>query len=164
MGNVRPIPEGYHTLTPYLYVKDAAKAIDFYTRAFGAKETVRMPGPNGTIGHAEVKIGSSMLMLADEDPERGIRSPKALGGVPFNMVLYMEDVDTVFERAVSAGATVMRPIKDEWYGERVGTVVDPFGFEWSLMMHVEDVSPEEMGRRAAEQAKSAERQEQAASA
>lgn len=146
---VRPIPKGYHTLTPYLYVRGAAQAIEFYKKAFGAVETYRLPGPNDTAGHAEIKIGDSILMLGDEDPDRGIRSPQSLGGTGSSCVIYVEDVDAAFKRAVDAGATVTRPLKDEFYGERTGSVADTFGFEWSLMMHVEDVSAEEIERRAA---------------
>ena len=141
---VRPIPEGYHTLTPYLICDDAAKAIEFYKQAFGAIEVVRMPNPNGKLGHAEIKIGDSFLMLADESPEHGARSPKTYGGSPVGIVLYVENADAVAERFVSAGGKIIRPVKDEFYGDRAGTVVDPFGHTWYIHTHIKDVSPEEM--------------------
>ena len=147
---VKPIPDGYHTLTVYLIVRDAAKAIDFYKSAFGAEERFRMPGADGKcIGHAEMKIGDSMLMLADEQPGAFGRSPQALGGTPFCFVVYVENVDAAFQRAVAAGATILRPLENKFYGDRVGMVVDPYGHQWCLMSHVEDVPPEELEKRAA---------------
>ncbi len=143
--NVRAIPEGYHSVTPYLYFDGAAKAIEFYKKAFGAKETVRMDGPNGTIGHAEIQIGDSMIMLAD-NPDH---SPRALNGVTSSCVIYVEDVDAAFQRTLDAGATVTQALEDKFYGDRMGQVKDPFGHEWSLGTHVEDVSPEEMQKRMA---------------
>jgi len=145
---VQPIPEGYRTLTPYLHVRGGNAAIDFYKRAFGAVERFRMPGPDGkTIGHAELMIGDSLLMLSDEMPEHGIRSPQSLNGTAVSLAVYVEDVDAAFQRALDAGATVTRPLEDRFYGDRTGSIVDPFGHEWSLMTHVEDVSPTEMQKR-----------------
>jgi PhnB protein len=150
---VKPIPEGYHSLTPYLIIKGAGAAIDYYKKVFGATERMRMDGPGGTIGHAEIVIGNSTIMLADEHPDMGFRSPKTLGGSPVSLVLYIEDVDTVFKRAVDAGAKSQRPVENQFYGDRMGTLEDPFGHVWSIATHVEDVSPEEMARRAEEFAK-----------
>ena len=148
--SVKPIPDGYHTLTAYLIVRGAADAIDFYKRAFGAEERFRMPGPDGkTIGHAELKIDDSMLMLADEQAGAFGRSPQSLGGTPFCFAMYVENADAAFERAVKAGATVLRPLETKFYGDRIGMVADPYGHQWALMTHVEDVPPEEMGKRAA---------------
>ena len=147
---VKPIPEGYHTVTPYLYVRGAAAAIDFYKRAFGAAELFRMAGPDGCIMHAEIKIGNSPIMLADEFPEMGARGPQSLGGVSSSILLYVEDVDARFARAVEAGARVQRPVKDQFYGDRSGTLEDPFGHVWTLATHTEDVTSAEMERRAAE--------------
>lgn len=143
----KPIPAGFHTLTPYLTVKDGAEAIDFYKRAFGAKERLRMPGPDGkTVGHAEIIIGDSIVMLSSEMPGCN-KSPETLGGTPVSLCLYVEDSDASFKRAVDAGAEVLRPIEDQFYGDRSGGVIDPFGHQWWLMTHKEDVSPEEMKRR-----------------
>jgi PhnB protein len=152
---VKPIPEEYHTLTVYLIVRNAADAIEFYKRAFGAEECMRIPGPDGkTIGHAELKIGDSMVMLADEvaaamESPIFARSPQTLGGNTFCFCMYVENVDAAFQRAVEAGATVTRPLENKFYGDRVGMVVDPYGHQWALMSHIEDVSPEEMEKRAA---------------
>jgi PhnB protein len=148
-NKVKPIPEGYHTATPYLIVKDAARAIEFYKKAFGATELMRMPGPGGKIGHAEIKIGDSPIMLADEVPGMGFRSPESLGGSPISILLYVEDVDVVFSEALAAGAKVQRPVADQFYGDRTGGVTDPFGHVWYIATHKEDVSPEEMKKRAA---------------
>ena len=148
-NKVKPIPEGYHTATPYLIVKDAARAIEFYKKAFGATELMRMPGPGGKIGHAEIKIGDSPIMLADELPGMGFRSPESLGGSPISILLYVEDVDVVFSEALAAGAKVQRPVADQFYGDRTGGVTDPFGHVWYIATHKEDVSPEEMKKRAA---------------
>jgi PhnB protein len=148
-SKVKPIPEGYHTATPYLIVKDAARAIEFYKKAFGATELMRMPGPGGKIGHAEIKIGDSPIMLADEVPGMGFRSPESLGGSPISILLYVEDVDVVFSEALAAGAKVQRPVADQFYGDRTGGVTDPFGHVWYIATHKEDVSPEEMKKRAA---------------
>ena len=145
---VKPIPEGYHTATPYLIIKDAADAIEFYKRAFGAIELFRFPAPEGKIGHAEIKIGDSPIMLADEYPDMGYKSPKALGGSPVSLMIYVEDVDTVFNQALAAGASVKEALTDKFYGDRTGTLVDPFGHIWHVSTHKEDVSLEEMERRA----------------
>jgi PhnB protein len=136
-----------HEIYPYLRVDNAGEAINFYSRAFGAKELFRLTEPSGRIGHAEIKIGPATLMLADEHPEQGILGPSALGGTTFALHLHVEDVDSAFEQAVSAGATVIRPLKDQFYGERSGTVRDPFGHEWLLGGHLETVSSDEMQRR-----------------
>jgi PhnB protein len=147
---VQPIPEGFHTLTPYLIIKGAAQAIDFYKQAFGAEELFRMPGPDGkTIGHAEIKLGDSIVMLSDECPDFGFRSPQSLNGTPVSFMFYVKDVDATFKRAVDAGATVIRPLENQFYGDRTGTVADPFGHVWSIGTHVEDVAPEELQKRAA---------------
>lgn len=143
---VNPIPEGYHSVIPYLLVDDAAAAIDFYAQAFGGEEVMRMP-MDGRIGHAEIRIGDSHIMLADEVPDRGYRGPKAVGGTPVSIMLYVPDVDQVFARATEAGATTERAVEDQFYGDRSGTLVDPFGHRWHIATHVEDVSPEEMQRR-----------------
>jgi PhnB protein len=145
----KPIPEGYHTATPYLIVSDAASAIDFYKKAFGATELTRMTQPDGRIGHAEIKIGDSPIMLADEFPEIGARSPQRFGGSPVSILLYVEDVDALFSQAVAAGGKVLRPVKDQFYGDRSGGVTDPFGHVWYIATHKEDVAPEEMHKRAA---------------
>ena len=146
---VKPIPDGYHTVTPYLIIKNAADALEFYKQAFGATELFRMAQPDGKIGHAEIKIGDSPIMLADEFPEMGYKSPQSLGGSPVSIMIYVEDVDAVFDRAVAAGATVQQPVQDKFYGDRIGTLVDPFGHVWHVSTHKEDVSPEEMEKRAA---------------
>jgi PhnB protein len=145
---VKAIPEGYHAATPYLVVDGAARALEFYRKAFGARERMRFAAPGGKIGHAEITIGDSVIMLADEHPEMGYRGPQATGGTPVSIHLYVENVDEVFPRAVSAGATVLRPVADQFYGDRSGTLRDPFGHVWNVATHKEDLSPEEMGRRA----------------
>ena len=147
-NKVKPIPDGYHTATPYLIVKDAARAIDFYKRAFGAKEVMRFDR-GGKVGHAEVKIGDSPIMLADEFPEMGARSPQSLGGSPISILLYAEDVDALVAQAIAAGAKLQRPVEDKFYGDRTGSVEDPFGHVWHIATHKEDVTLEEMHRRAA---------------
>ena len=144
---VQPIPAGYHTATIYLIVKGAAQALEFYKKAFGAVELMRMPGPNDTIGHAEIKIGDSPIMLADEFPEMGHKSPTTLGGTAVGIMLYVPDCDAMFAKAVSLGATIMKPLADQFYGDRSGSVIDPFGHQWTIATHTEDVSPEEMERR-----------------
>ena len=146
---VKPIPEGYHSVTPYLIVDGAARAIEFYKQAFGAVETFRMEAPGGRVGHAEVKIGDSHVMLADEHPEIGARGPRALGGSPVSLTLYVEDVDATVARAVEAGAKLKRPVADQFYGDRTGGVEDPFGHVWFVATHVEDVPYEELKKRAA---------------
>ena len=145
---VKPIPEGYHTVTPYLVVENASAALDFYKKAFGAHEVVRMDAPGGKIAHAEIKIGDSMIMLADEMPGTGARSPKALGGTGTGVMLYVPDADAVFKQATAAGAKVEMPIADQFWGDRYGKLTDPFGHSWSIATHKEDVAPEEMKRRA----------------
>jgi len=141
---VKPIPQGYHSVTPYLIIKGASAAIDFYKKAFGATELFRMPDPSGKgVAHAEIKIGDSPIMLADEQPQM-YRSPQSLGGTPVSLMLYVEDVDTVFPRAVAAGAKVVKPIADQFYGDRSGTLHDPFGHLWTIATHKKDVSSEEM--------------------
>jgi PhnB protein len=144
---VKPIPDGYHSVTPYLIVDGAAAAIDFYKKAFGATEIFRMGAPGGRIGHAEIRIGDSHIMLADEFPEMDAKSPKIFGGSPISLLVYVENADAVVERAVAAGATLVRPVKDQFYGDRSGGVKDPFGHSWYVATHIEDVSPEEMKRR-----------------
>ena len=144
---VSPIPEGYTSVTPYLIISGAAKAIDFYTRVFGATEIMRFGGPDGQIAHAEMQIGNAKIMLADEHPQMGYRSPQSLGGSGTGIMLYVEDVDRFFTRAVEAGATVQQAVKDQFYGDRSGNIVDPFGHVWTIATHIEDVSEEEMQRR-----------------
>ncbi|MBV9302917.1 MAG: VOC family protein [Acidobacteriaceae bacterium] len=147
-ATVKPIPEGYHTATPYLVVNDGNRALEFYKKAFGAKETVRMSGPGGKIGHAEFKIGDSMIMLSDEMPGSGNRSAQSLGGSPVGIFLYVENVDSVFQQAVNAGAKADMPPQDMFWGDRFGKLTDPFGHNWSVATHIEDVAPEEMKKRA----------------
>jgi PhnB protein len=144
----KPIPEGYHTATPYLIIRGAADAIEFYQKAFGATELFRFPAPDGKIGHAEIKIGDSPIMLADEYPEMGYKGPQTLGGSPVSIMIYVEDVDTVFNRAVSSGGSIKEAVQDKFYGDRMGTLTDPFGHVWHISTHKEDVSVEEMQRRA----------------
>ena len=144
---VKPIPDGYHSVTPYLYIKGAAKALDFYKAAFGAIELFRMADPSGRIGHAEIKIGDSPIMLADEHPEIGARSPQSFGGSPVSIMLYVEDVDAFVKRAVTAGAKVLRPVEDKFYGDRSGSLADPTGHVWHVATHKEDLSLEEIKRR-----------------
>jgi len=152
---VKPIPDGYHSVTPYIIVKGAAKAIDFYKNAFGATEVMRFPGPNNTVMHAEIKIGDSVVMLADEHESGPYRSPIAVGGTPVSLMVYVEDVDTVFNQAVSLGAKSTREVEDQFYGDRSGNLTDPFGHVWTIATHKEDVSSEEMERRMAALPKSA---------
>ncbi len=147
-SSVRSIPEGYHSVTPYLAVDDAAGAIAFYKKAFGATEVMRMPAPGGKVGHAEIEIGGSRIMLADEHPDMTFRGPKAIGGSPVSLHLYVEDVDAVARQAVAAGAKELRPVKDQFYGDRTGTVEDPYGHVWHIATHKEDLSPDELKRRA----------------
>lgn len=150
MAKVKPIPDGYPQVSAYLCVKGAGDAIDFYSNVFNAKERVRMPAPDGKIGHAELQIGDSVIMLSDEFPGMNVSSPKAVGGTPVIMSVYVEDVDAVFDRAVKAGAKSLSPIEDQFYGDRSGQFEDPFGHLWSISTHVEDVPPDEMAKRAAE--------------
>ena len=143
------VPEGYHTLTPYLIIDGAARAIEFYKRAFDARELMRIPAPNDRIGHAEIKVGDSVIMLADEHPEMDARAPGHYGGSPVSLMLYVTDVDRQFKQAIAAGGTEVRPVADQFYGDRSGTLKDPFGHNWHLSTHKEDVSAEEMNRRMA---------------
>jgi PhnB protein len=145
----KPIPDGYPRVTPYLIVDDANAAIDFYIEVLGATERMRMSAPEGRVGHAELEIGDSMIMLADEFPDMGARSPKAIGGTPVSLHVYVEDADRVFDRAIEAGAQPLRPIEDRFYGDRSGEFEDPYGHRWSIATHVEDVPPGEMEKRAA---------------
>lgn len=146
-NSVKPIPDGYHTLTAYLTVKDASKAIEFYKKALQATERMRMPDPSGKIMHAELQIGDSVIMLADESPQMGNKSPQSIGGTPVGFCVYVKDVDAVVQTAVSAGAKIQRPVQDQFYGDRSGTVQDPFGHIWTIATHIEDVAPEEMRKR-----------------
>jgi PhnB protein len=146
----KPVPEGYHTLTPYLAVDDATAAIEFYQRAFGAKERVRMHGPDGMIAHAELEIGDSKVMLADPFPQASTRPPKELGGTSVGVFVYVANVDEVFQQAVDAGATATMEPDDQFWGDRFGSVTDPFGHSWQISTHVEDVPPEEMEKRSNE--------------
>ena len=148
MADVKPIPEGYHSVTPYLICDGAADAIAYYKKAFGATELFRMDH-EGKVGHAELKIGDSPIMLADEYPQMGYRSPKALGGTPVSIMIYVPDVDAVYKQAIDAGATEVKPLQDQFYGDRSGTLTDPFGHVWTIATHKEDVSMEEMNRRMA---------------
>ncbi len=147
MSTVRPIPEGYHSITPYLSYKKADAAIKFYERAFGAREIMRLSTPDGGVAHAEIEIGDSRVMMADEMPAYGNKSAETLGGSPVSFMFYVEDVDAAFERALKAGATVKRAVEDQFYGDRVGTLIDPFGIQWSIGTHKEEVPQEEMERR-----------------
>jgi PhnB protein len=150
MPTVNPIPDGYPRLTPYLCVDRAADAIAYYTDVFGATERMRMPAPDGKIGHAELQIGDAVFMLSDEFPEMNIRAPKSIGGTPTTLSLYVDDVDATVQRALDRGATQLRPVENQFYGDRSGQIEDPFGHRWSIATHVEDVPPDEMQRRAAE--------------
>jgi PhnB protein len=144
---VNPIPEGYHSLQIYLAVEDASKAIDFYKEAFGAEETVRMPGPDGKVAHAELQIGDSKLMLSDPFPQSNVRPPAERGGSTASVFMYVDDVDATFEQAQKAGATVVSELEDMFWGDRFGTVADPFGHVWAMATHKEDLSEEEMAER-----------------
>ena len=149
MAKVRAIPEGYPQVSPYLHVDGASEAIEFYEAVFGATERMRMPMPGGRVGHAELQIGDSLVMLADENPDMGIQGPKTIGGTPVTMSVYVDDVDAVFERALERGASELRAVENQFYGDRSGQFEDPFGHHWYVASHVEDVSPEEMEKRAA---------------
>jgi PhnB protein len=151
----QPVPEGYHTLTPYLAVEDATAAIDFYGRAFGAKERLRMPGPDGTIAHAELEIGDSLIMLSDPFPQSSAKPPKELGGTSAAIFAYVDNVDELVQQAVDAGATLVSAPEDQFWGDRFGSVQDPFGHSWQIATHVEDVSPEEIEKRSQEWAATA---------
>jgi len=154
---IKPIPKGYHVVTPYLSVKGAAGAIAFYKKAFAAKEVMRMPGPGGTIGHAEIQVGDSRIMLADEFPEMNFRSPLSVGGTPVNIHLYVLDVDKVVKKAVAAGAKSLRPVADQFYGDRSGSLEDPFGHVWHIATHIKDIPVKELKKRAAAMAAAAEK-------
>ena len=145
--SVKPVPDGYGTVTPYLYIKDAARAIEFYKQALGATELFRLADPGGKVGHAELQIGNSRIMLADEFPEMNVVGPETLGGTSVSFLIYVDDVDASFDRAIAAGASVTRPVKDQFYGDRSGSLKDPFGHTWTIATHTEDVSPEEMESR-----------------
>ena len=149
-SGVNPIPEGYHTATPYLIMKGASDAIEYYKQAFGAMERFRVPGPDGLIGHAEISIGDSTIALADEVVEMGFKGPKTFGGSPISLMLYVTDVDAVFASAIAAGGKEVRPVENQFYGDRTGSLEDPFGHSWYISTHVEDVPPDELERRAAE--------------
>jgi len=148
-AKAKPIPDGYHSTTPYVIVDGAARAIEFYKRAFGAKELLRIPAPGDRIGHAEIKVGDSVIMLADEHPEMDARGPKHYGGSPVSLLLYVTDVDKQFKQALAAGGVEVRPVADQFYGDRAGTLKDPFGHSWHIHTHKEDVSPAELNRRMA---------------
>ncbi len=148
-AKVTAIPEGYHSVTPYLIVDGAANAIEFYKKAFGATEVMRMPAPGGRIGHSEIRIGDSHVMLADENPSMNARAPKSTGGTPVSLLVYVENVDETVKKAVAAGAMLESPVENKFYGDRMGGVVDPFGHRWYVGTHIEDVSPEEMKKRMA---------------
>ena len=145
---VSPIPEGYHSVTPYLVMKNAAAAIEFYKEAFGAVELLRMAAPGGKIGHAEIKIGDSPVMLADEYPDMGFKGPESLGGTPVSLMIYVDDVDKIYPQAIAAGGKEVRPLQNQFYGDRSGTLTDPFGHVWTISTHVEDVPEEELAKRA----------------
>jgi PhnB protein len=147
--SVKPIPDGYHTVTPYITVRDAAAALEFYKEAFGATEVMRFEMPGGGIAHAEIQIGDSKVMLGEENPQWGNKSPQTLGGSPGGLCVYVADCDAVFAKALAAGAAVMKPLADQFYGDRSGTVTDPFGHAWTIATHKEDVSIPEMKRRMA---------------
>ncbi|MGH7257396.1 MAG: VOC family protein [Nitrospiraceae bacterium] len=147
-ATVKAIPEGYEGATPYLIIKGAGSALEFYKKAFGATELMRMPAPGGAVGHAEIRIGKAILMLADEYPAMNCKSPQAYGGSPVSIMLYVPDVDTFVNRAVSAGAKLVRPVKNQFYGDRAASLEDPFGHQWHIATHVEDVPPDEMAKRA----------------
>ena len=149
MAKVKPIPDGYHNLTPYLIVDGAAKAIDFYKKVFGAAEKMRMPAPGGKVGHAELTLGDSMIMLADEHPEMDHRGPHAYKGAAVNLMVYVQDVDATVKTALASGAKTIRPVENQFYGDRMGTIEDPFGHQWYVATHVEDVPQEELAKRAA---------------
>jgi PhnB protein len=147
-SRVRPVPQGHHTVAPYLIVRNAASALEFYQKAFRATELVRISGPQGRVGHAEIRIGDSVIMLADEYPEINAHSPTSFGGSPVSIHLYVEDADAVADCAIAAGATVLRPVKDQFYGDRGGTVADPFGHVWHIATHKEDLTVDELHQRA----------------
>lgn len=146
-NKAKTVPEGYHTVTPYMTVRDAVSAIDFYRRAFGAELVMKLDMPDGKIAHAEMRIGDSVIMMSEENPEWGNKSPLTLGGSPMFLMIYLPDVDAAFAKALAAGATVVRPVEDQFYGDRAGTLKDPYGHQWTLGTHMEDLSQEEVQRR-----------------
>lgn len=158
---VKPIPDGYHSVTPYLIMRDAARAIDFYKRALGAVELFRFAAPGDKIGHAEIKIGDSVIMLADEYPDMGYRGPQSIGGSAVSLMVYVDDVDAQFKRAVDAGAKVRQELKDQFYGDRSGTIEDPFGHVWTIATHTEDLTSEEVAKRAEEYSRKAQEEKRA---
>jgi len=145
----KPIPDDYPRVTPYLFIDGASAAIDFYCSVLGARERMRMPGPDGTVFHAEIEVGDSMIMLGEQNPDMDVRGPRAIGGTPMMLHVYVEDADRVFEQAIGAGAKALRPVEDQFYGDRSGRFEDPFGHRWDVATHVEDVPAEEMEKRAA---------------
>ena len=155
MANVNAIPQGYHAVTPYLFIKGAADAIEYYKKVFGATERMRMSGPDGRIMHAEIEIGDSTVMISDENPQVNSRSPQTIGGTSCCLHVYVKDVDTTVEAAANAGAKITQPVENRFYGDRTGTLIDPFGHMWSIATHIEDVTPEEMKKRMAKIAQSA---------
>jgi len=146
---VKPIPDDYPRVTPYLFIDGASAAIDFYCSVLGARERMRMPGPDGSVFHAELEVGDSMIMLGEQNPDMDVRGPRAIGGTPMMLHVYVEDADRVFEQAIGAGAKALRPVEDQFYGDRSGRFEDPFGHRWDVATHVEDVPAEEMEKRAA---------------
>ncbi len=149
---VNPLPRDYPRVCAYLHIDGAADAIEYYRELFGATERLRLDGPDGKVGHAELTIGDSVVMVADEFPDMGIKGPKTLGGTPVALSIYVEDADATVERAAASGSRIVRPVEDRFYGDRSGQIEDPFGHSWSIQTHIEDVAPDEMARRAAEQA------------
>jgi len=147
MASIKPIPDGYHTITPYLIVRGGKAALEFYRKAFGATEVLRLDMPDGSLAHAEMKIGDSIFMMGEENEEYQCPSPLKLGGTPLGLMIYVKDADVAYNQAIAAGATVLRPIKNQFYGDRSGTVTDPFGHQWTVATHVEDVSHEELMQR-----------------
>jgi PhnB protein len=147
-GKVNPIPVGYEGATPYLIIKDAARALEFYKKAFGATEIMRIPTPEGKVGHAEIKIGAAIVMLADEFPDMNCKSPQSFGGTPVSIMVYVKDVDRFVKQAISGGGKVLRPVENKFYGDRAGSLEDPFGHQWHFATHVEDVPPDELPKRA----------------
>ncbi|TWT34983.1 Glyoxalase-like domain protein [Thalassoglobus neptunius] len=145
--SVKPVPDGYHAVQAYLIVQNATEAIEWYKEVFGTEEQMRLTGPGGSVGHAELQIGDSVVMLASEFPDMEVYAPEHFNGSPISMAIYLEDVDTVYQRAIDAGATAKRPVQDQFYGDRSGMIVDPFGHSWSLATHIEDVTPEEVQKR-----------------
>ena len=146
-AKVKPVPDGYRSVTPYLFVRGASDALAFYARAFNARERMRIPGPGGRLAHAEIEIGDSVIMLSDESPEMSALGPQSLGGTSFSVMIYVEDVDAMYQQAIAAGAKALHAVQTQFYGDRSGSVIDPFGHQWYLATHVEDVSPEEVFKR-----------------